>query len=278
MTQQKDRNVKIALAITNQSLPVISAAQWISRVRRIALDCQDCDLLILPEYAAMQCLDFAGEDLQERDEPAWLAGVLDGAAGPIQEIAHDLGMAILPGTWPAHGDRGITNRAHLCAPTGEIQIQDKLHLTKEERDRMGWYLRPGDDIDIFPFKGRNTAIAVCHDVASDAEFAKLAEADVHLALVPSMVEMLGNEHVEDSYCFIRELARRRSAELGCHVAWVSAAGAQTFPSRKGKRAPQSNVGGAALFYDGDELAAVGPFDDLGDQTAIILRADFRAPT
>lgn len=266
--------MRIALAITNQAMPVTSVDQWLARLKRIVLNCQDCDLLMLPEYASMQCLDYAPPGLEESYEPAWMASEFLDKWSEMDDMAKDYLVSILPGTFADFHGAEVRNRAMFFfrRSAGMSHYQDKLHLTNEERDRMGWYLRPGSVVKVFPFKDFKTAITICHDVTSDSEFTCLKTMGVELVLIPSMVGMLGNIHIEDSYLFIREFARRRSEELGCYVAWVSAAGTQTFPSRQGKRAPQKNVGGAAIFKDGKTLAAIGPFEDLGGQY-LILKTD-----
>jgi len=248
----------------------------VSRIRGFALTAKGfgADICVLPEYFAMLSLDFAPDDLKESSEVPWMAEELISLRGDLFKISREIDIAILAGTWPTpFRDKGYRNTAYLQFSKGEYIIQPKLHLTNEEMDRMGWYLKKGNDISPFDFKGKKCGICICHDTVSDRGEEEWRKEKVELLFVPSMTEMEGNVGTVDSHAYIFEHARKRSKQLNCAVVAVGAAGTQTFPNRP-FRSPEKNVGGAALYVNGEVEFYTGPVDDLGDSAAVWCTAEF----
>lgn len=250
--------------------PVESWGQLAARLDRMALECQDCDVLVLPEYWAMLCLDLAPDNLKQTEEVAWMANSINGSGllDHIGEAASKYDMAILPGSWPVETSRGFVNRAHFIDQDGVLAVQDKMALTDEETDRMGWYLRPGEQLDVFEFMGAKCAIAICHDTSNKAEFEVLKKAGVQLVFMPSMCEFEGNDKTVDGHEWIFEHARKRSSEMNCAFACVGSVGAQAINGRLEK-----NVGGAALYRAGVCQSEIGPLSKGRGASAFILKVD-----
>lgn len=262
--------MRIALAAANMSKEVTSGKHLVARIRRLALEHQGCDVLVLPEYFPMLCLGYAPPKMEENYEIPWLSDELEelDLAGEVAGVCETYGIAILPGTWPVRTDEGFVNRAHFITEGGVVHTQDKMALTTEEKDRIGWYLKPGKNLDVFEFQGMKCGISICHDTTFKDEFKTFQSEGVELVFMPSMCEMEGSPKVVDSHAFIFDHARKRSEEVGCYFACVGSIGAQPVGRRVEK-----NVGGAALYYRGSPVAEIGPLSKGRGMTAAVLRVD-----
>jgi predicted amidohydrolase len=263
--------MKIAIAAMNMGKPIKSIEHWVARVSRIALDhSEDCGVLVLPEYAAMQLLDIAPEGLKPTEEVGWLADTIEefNLIYEMSELCDRYGIAIMAGTWPVRTDHGIVNRAHFITDEGAIHTQDKMSLTDEETDRMGWYLKPGKKVDIFEWNGVKCAIMICHDTSYSKEEEAMEAAGVQLVFMPSMCEFEGSWKTVDGHEWIFEHARKRSKDIGCWFICCGSIGEQVLAHRT-----EENVGGAAVYYNGSAVAEIGPYSHGHNLLAIVLKAD-----
>jgi predicted amidohydrolase len=263
------RAVKIALAATNMSKRIETPTGLITRIRRLALEATGCDVLVLPEYFAMLVLDYAPE-LKPTEEVAWMANEIEqmDLLNETSKICESFGVAILSGTWPVETNSGYKNRAFFITEEGVIHTQDKLALTDEEHDRLGWYLQKGGELNTFEFQGVRCGISICHDTTYREEFEKFKSEEVELVFMPSMCEMEGSAKAIDSHAYIFDHARKRSEEVSCFFACVGSVGAQVLPHRTEK-----NTGGAALYKDGNVVAEIGPFEKGRGTSAMILKVE-----
>lgn len=247
-----------------------SRKQLTARIRGEALRAEDCTILVMPEYFPMLALGYAPPDLKMSEQIQWMANEFEDfdLAGEVAEIAAAFDIAILPGTWPVQTIGGYKNRCHVITPDGVDHFQDKMALTDEEQDRMGWYLKPGEKLDIFDLFGQTCAVAICHDVTNPSEFELFKEAGVELVFVPSMCEFEGNAKAVDSHAFIFGHAQKRSQECDCYFACVGSVGTQDLPT-----GAINNVGGAALFHQGVNLAETGPFSKGRGASFLTLKVD-----
>lgn len=262
--------MRIGLIAANMSKEVESRSGLISRIRRFALEASDCSVLVLPEYFPMLCLDYAPDDLRMSDEIPWLAKEIEdmNLENEIADIAERYELAILAGTWPVESSTGYRNRAHFITDGGTVHTQDKMALTVEERNRTGWYLKPGLNLETFTFMGVKCGISICHDTTKKSEFEAFKSEEVKLVFVPSMCEVEGNPKAVDSHAFIFDHARKRSEECDCFFACVGSVGAQVYLDQV-----MPNVGGAALYNRGCMTAEIGPFKKGRGSSGIILKVD-----
>jgi predicted amidohydrolase len=218
----------------------------------------------------MLILDYAPPRMKETEEVAWMAEELEtwDFAGEVSGICEQIGIDILAGTWPVRTDDGFKNRAHFITENGVDHTQDKMALTDEETDRLGWYLKPGRSLDVFEYQGIKCGISICHDTTNKSEFETFKSENVKLVFMPSMCEMEGTPRVVDSHAFIFDHARKHSEEVGCYFACVGSVGAQAIGNRVEK-----NVGGAALYYKGKTVAEIGPISKGRGSTAHVLQVE-----
>jgi predicted amidohydrolase len=263
-------DVRIALAAANMTKAIMSRKNLLARIRRLALEAADCQVLVLPEYFAMLALDYAPPDLKAAGQIPWMAQEFEdmNLLEEIEDIASRMDVAILPGTWPVQTINGYRNRAHFITSDGVAHTQDKMALTDEETGRMGWYLKPGQSLDVFEYGGVKCAIAICHDTTNSSEFESFKSSGVQLVFVPSMCEFEGNPKAVDSHAFIFDHARKRSEEISCYFACVGSVGVQILPT-----GDEVNVGGAALYHCGTGLAEIGPFSKGRGTSALMLKVD-----
>lgn len=180
---------------------------------------QGADLLVFPEYGAMELATLAGRDVA-MDLEASLHAVSERvpAADALHaDLAAKFGVHILAASAPvfdeAIGPRPV-NRARLFAPSGAIGVQDKQIMTRFEREV--WGVVAGGPLRIFETTLGKIGILICYD----SEFPLLgrAVADVDLLLVPSVTEALSG------HSRVRIGAAARALEAQCIAVMSSLVG------------------------------------------------------
>lgn len=149
----------------------------------------DCDLLVFPEYGAMELASLGGRDI---------AGSLEASLHEVarHEIARDTlhadlaaahGVHILAASGPHFGDsERPVNRAVLFGPDGRIGHQDKQIMTRFEREE--WDVRGAPGLRVFDTPVGRLGILVCYDSEFPLLGRQLAEAGVEIILVPSCTD------------------------------------------------------------------------------------------
>ncbi|MDW4551378.1 carbon-nitrogen hydrolase family protein [Defluviimonas sp. D31] len=155
---------------------------------------QGAELLVFPEYAAMELASLGGQAVAGD-----IAGALIEADRhrPAAEALHArLAVAhrvhILAASGPAfglaHAGGRPVNRASFFGPNGLLGHQDKAMMTRWERD--GWHVVPGDGLQVFDTPLGRIGILICYDSEFPLLGRALAEAGVEILLVPSATETL----------------------------------------------------------------------------------------
>lgn len=202
---------------------------------------QGAGILLLPEYVCEAWLAWAPAGLAETDEIAWMEEEARAILPLLQELAHESGVALLAGTFPAREGDGYRNRAFLFLPDGRCVEQDKLSLTPDEKDPQAWTLQPGDEVRVVQWQGLRLATVICLDVEQPALAALLQPLDLDLLLVPSDTGRL-------SGCSrVFACAKARAVELFCVVATVGGVGTIPVPP------PRPNVSAAGVYLPCEEV-------------------------
>lgn len=199
-------------------------------------------LLVFPEYAAME---LAAADPASMGD---LQGSLGFVAGLIDEIdayhaalARDHDVHILAGSLPCPLPDGRTvNRARLFAPNGKVGVQDKIVMTRFERER--WMIDGGEPVRVFETEIGRIGISICYDAEFPLIARAQAEAGAALILVPSCTDSL------QGYWRVRVGAQARALENQCFVAQAPTVGMAAWSP-----VLDENYGAAGLFGppDGD---------------------------
>ena len=222
---------------------VASFAAWQEKLDRLCRDAAaaGAELLVFPEYAAMELTALQPDDLRA-DLHASIAALQeyrDDYLAAHTTLAAALGVTILAGSFPWRQDDGrFTNRAWLCTPDGRARWQDKIRMTRFERE--SWHISPGDELKAFDIPGARIGILICYDSEFPVLARSLCEAGATLLLVPSCTDTPAGSH--------RVLlgARARALEQQCLVVQSPTAGI----------APWS----PALDVNTGEPGAFGPVD------------------
>ncbi len=212
------------MKIATAAYPLDAVSIWSDYAAKITewvTDAADngADLLVFPEYAAMELAALAGPDVA-LDLEASLHAVSDkvpDADALHAELAARHKVHILAGTAPVFddtiSDRPV-NRARLFTPGGGCGVQDKQIMTRFERDPMD--MAPGGPLRLFDTNLGKIAILTCYD----SEFPLLGRAlsDADLILAPSCTEALSG------YWRVRIGAMARALENQCVTVMSSLVG------------------------------------------------------
>ncbi len=180
-------------------------------------------LLIFPECAAMELLALTPQEealtLPQQSHAIQL--YLDDFLKLHSHLAQHYKVHLLAATLPVALSAGVfRNRAHLFTPNGSMVFQDKLMMTRFEREQ--WGIQPGDQIKVFKTTLGTLGINICYD----SEFPLLArhqrEAGADIILVPSWTDTLAGYHR------VKIGSQARALENQCCVVQVPMVGAGWF--------------------------------------------------
>lgn len=217
----------------------------------------DCDLLVFPEYGAMELAGLGGPavagDLQAslrevaRHEPA------RDALHARLAAAH--GVHILAASGPAFAGDTVLNRAVLFGPSGRIGHQDKQVMTRFEREE--WHVAGAPGLRVFDTPVGRLGVAICYDSEFPLIARRLAEAGVEVLLVPSCTDTVAG------FNRVRIGAMARALESQCVVVHAPTVGAVDW-----NPALDENRGRAAIY---------APPDGLWPETGIVAEGGMDAP-
>ncbi len=205
------------LRVASAQYPIQFLNGWDHYARKItdmvaAAAGQGAQLLVMPEYAAMELASLLPGKLRSR--PAAQMAALQEYLAPFlelhQALAREHRIYILAGSFPVRlANRAYRNRAHFFAPDGSSDFQDKLQLTRYESEQQ--LLQPGDAIKVFETGLGRIGVAICYDSEFPLIVRRQTEAGAALILVPSCTDTLAGFHRVHVSC------RARALENQCYV-------------------------------------------------------------
>lgn len=117
---------------------------------------------------------------------------------------------ILAGSLPfRHLDGSLTNRAIMLAPDGRMGWQDKMVLSRWERDV--WKMRGGTEVRVLETEFGGIGVNICYDVEFPIVARRQAEAGARIILAPCCCDSLRGYHR------VRVGARARALENQAYV-------------------------------------------------------------
>lgn len=200
-------------------------AEFEAKARTWVIDAaeQGAELLVFPEYGAMELSTLAGRNVSMDLEQS-LHAVSDRVAqsdAVYTKLANEFDVHILTPSAPVfdgdmHPDRPV-NRTRLIAPNGKSAVQDKQIMTMFERDP--WDVATGSaPLTIFDTNLGKIGVLICYDSEFPLLGRALVEAGVEYLLVPSCTEALAG------YWRVRLGAMSRALEGQCVSAMASLVG------------------------------------------------------
>ncbi|WP_107852051.1 carbon-nitrogen hydrolase family protein [Oceanimonas marisflavi] len=214
---------------------------------------QNASFVLLPEYFSMELASLF-------DEPVYrsLSAQLDAMQTLLPDFidyfsgrAEQHGLHILAGTIPVRlSDGRFVNRAHLFRPDGSHDWQDKLQMTRFEKEQ--WHISAGDEIKVLDTAFGKVGVAVCYDSEFPLIVRRQVEAGARLILVPSCTD------TEAGFNRVRIGSQARALENQCFVAQSPTIGEAPW-----SEAVDVNTGRAAIYtpvdygYPDDGILVMG---------------------
>ena len=194
------------------------------------------DLLVFPEYGAMELASLGGRRVSENLEAALheVARWKPAVDALHQELAARHGVHILGASGPVFDGPRPVNRATLYAPGGIVGHQDKQIMTRFERET--WFVDPGHGLTVFETPLGRLGVVICYDSEFPLLSRALVEAGVEILLVPSCTDSFRG------FTRVRVGAMARALDNQCVVVHSPTVGLCDFCP-----AVDENVGSAAIY-------------------------------
>ena len=234
-------------------------AAYEAKLERWVAEAADCDLLVFPEYGAMELASLGGAavagDLERSlREVARHATARDGlhASLAARHACH-----ILAASGPAFDapDRRPVNRAVLFGPEGRIGHQDKQIMTRFEREE--WNVAGAPGLQVFDTPVGRLGITICYDSEFPLLARQMAAAGAEIILAPSCTDSVAG------FTRVRIGAMARALEGQCVVVHAPTVGTCDW-----NPAIDENRGRAAIY---------APPDGLWPESGIVAEGEMDAP-
>ena len=170
----------------------------------------DADLVVFPEYAAMEAALIAGP--ATATVPEWrdlAAGRAESWVEQFRLMGQKHRCHIVAGSGPVHTERGVVNRSWLITPDGRVEHQDKRLLLPYERDELG--MVPGEELRLFDTSLGRIGLLICYDSEFPLQARALCEAGAEMILVPSCTDFPAGQ------TRVRQSCRARAIENQCLI-------------------------------------------------------------
>lgn len=227
------------------------------------------NLLVFPEYGAMELATLAGKEIAANVENSITAvgELLPDADTLMQRLAaaHDVYICA-PSAPVRPGSQRPVNRVRLIAPDGQMGHQDKLIMTRFEREV--WNIIPGSDVVVFDTAIGKIGIITCYDAEFPLIARSMVEAGAEILLTPSCTGTAAG------YWRVRIGAMARALENQCVVAHAPIVGLTDRSMTIG-----SATGAAAIYgppdlgFPDDGVLDQGPMGEPGWAIADVGLAD-----
>lgn len=168
-------------------------------------------LLVFPEYGAMELASLDPPSMGDlQGSIAVVSALLPRVDALHAELAARFGVHILAASAPWQAPDGrFRNRARLFAPGGKSGAQDKLIMTRFEREE--WGIVGGDEICVFDTALGRIGVCICYDSEFPLIARAMVEAGAQILLVPSCTDTLHGYHR------VRIGAQARALEGQCYT-------------------------------------------------------------
>lgn len=212
-------------------------------------------LAVFPEYGAMELASLDPASMGDlAGSLAFVASLAPRIDALHAELARQRGLHILAASAPVRLEDRYVNRARLFTPSGGVAWQDKLIMTRFEREH--WGVSGGrDGLRLFDTALGRIGVVTCYDSEFPLLARALIEAGAELLLVPSCTDSL------HGYWRVRHGAQARALEGQCYAVQAPTVGEAAWSP-----AVDINHGAAAVYgppdgdFPADGVVAIGTLD------------------
>ena len=201
--------------------PVETFEQFQEQVASLVETAADykCHLVVFPEYFTTQLLMLQDYRGLIRDQVRALSDYAPRFIAFMTDLAVKHQLYIVGGTIPFRNEKtgGIRNRCHFFSPDGDVGVQDKMHMTRFEKEE--WMIEPGTRLKVFDTDFGKVAINVCYDVEFPEIARTAARAGATVLIVPSCTDD------RQGFLRVRYCAHARAIENQMFVIQSSTVGA-----------------------------------------------------
>lgn len=228
-----------------------------AKISACVAEAGDCDLLVFPEYGAMELASLGGRAVAGDLEASLHEVARHEAARDAlhAELAARHGLHILAASGPRFEGPRPVNRAVLFGPTGRLGHQDKQVMTRFERE--DWDVTDASGLRVFDTAVGRLGVLICYDSEFPLLGRALAEAGVEVILVPSCTDTVAG------YNRVRIGAMARALESQCVVVQAPTVGCVDWSP-----AIDENRGAATIY---------APPDGLWPESGVVAEGTMDAP-
>lgn len=240
--------------------PIEALADWAAYETKLtawveAAVAGGASLLVFPEYGAME---LASLDPATMGDLSGSLATVSALLPRVDELHAGLsarhGVHILAASAPCALDDGrYVNRARLFAPNGKVGVQDKLIMTRFEREE--WHVSASGPLRLFETELGKIGITICYDSEFPLLARALTEAGMELLLVPSCTD------AEHGYWRVRIGAQGRALESQCYAVQSPTVGEAAWsPAVDVNRGAAGVYGPPDRGFPGTGVVALGEMD------------------
>lgn len=230
--------------------------QYEAKITRWVEDAADCDLLVFPEYGAMELASLGGPEIAgDLERSLHEVARHEAARDELHErLASQHNLHILAASGPVFIEERPYNRAVLFGPNGRIGHQDKQVMTRFERE--DWHVKGNPGLQVFDTPIGRLGIVICYDSEFPLLSRALATSGAEILLAPSCTDTVSG------FSRVRIGSMARALENQCVVVQ-----APTVGTCEWNAAIDENRGRAAIY---------GPPDGFWPETGIIAEGELDA--
>lgn len=167
-------------------------------------------LAVFPEYGAMELASLNADTMGDLNASLEQVSALAPHVDALHiELAREHDMHILAASMPVYREGRYRNVARLFTPSGTMGSQEKLVMTRFEREQ--WKVHAGGPLRLFETELGRIGVLICYDSEFPLLGRALVEAGAEIILVPSCTDTVAG------YNRVKIGAMARALEGQCYV-------------------------------------------------------------
>lgn len=174
------------------------------------------NFVVLPEIFTSQLMSFMDADTDLKVAVRRLHEFTPCYQELMAEMARKYNYYLIAGSHPNLRDDLLYNTAFMFSPKGDMFMQDKIHLTRWEREK--WDTTAGNKLHLFHTDFGAISILICYDIEFPELARQVCEAGADILFVPSSTDD------RQGFWRVRYCAHARAIENQVYVAMTSTVG------------------------------------------------------